>query len=350
MSLAVLAKLITPEGDIICMTTWDKQLIVDLDDEGLMTYYPQNIESVSSFAAAINAAIDDAELSVPLDELFTADDARRQFYAGTIVKIGYVDPHDLTNAWLHRYYEIGQVKIDGARARIELLGPEKRLETPVNVSLTQNCRYQFGDVMCGITIPVEIWTPFDTINLGDERRPSEESKEWWWAVQAGTGGVGTTGPYEPDWSTATSGQLVDNDVVWESFPARRVLGTVTAVTDARNFGADGIDIAPDYFGEGYVVWQTGRNAGEKQHIRYDGGDGSIIQHRPSLDVPEIGDTFYAVVGCRKRLTEDCVQKHDNKNRSSSKTLRFGGFPFLAPEEVTMSAPKNNPQRKNRPGD
>lgn len=339
MALATLIKIIVPNEKIICLTTWDKPLLVNLDGEGFETYIPSDIESVSQFSVSINAAIDDGEISVPIGDLFVADDIRRSFYNGSIVRKGYVDPHDLDNPFYYCYYETGQIKIEGLRIKFELLGPEKRLETPVNIPLTLNCRYQFGDEMCGINLEVEDWSPFDTINIGDERKPVGNSKVWFYAAEAGTGGIGTTGPYEPVWPT--SGDIIDNDIVWRSFPARRVMGVVTAVTDARNFGADGIDIGEDFFGEGYVIWLYGRNAGEKQRIRFDSGTGSIIQHRPCLDIPQIGDTFWAVVGCRKRLTEDCVQKHDNRHRSSSRTLRFGGFPFLAPEDVTATAPKEN---------
>lgn len=338
MSLAVLVKLVKTNGEVITLTTWDKSLLVDLDGDGILTYTPQDISGVTAFSASINAAIDDAELSVPIDDAFIGDDIRRQFFAGTKVYIGYVDPDDLANPWLHRYYEVGQVKIDGAEAKFELLGPEKRLETPVNVPLTLNCRYQFGDADCGINLDVPNWEPNTIYNEGDEIQPGDGGKLWFYASTAGTGGVGTSGPTAPTWAAGT---VVDNDIIWTSMRARKVLGVVTAVTDARNFGANGIDIVADYFAEGFIEWLHSRNAGEKQRIKFDSGTGSIIQHRPCLDVPQIGDTFYAIVGCRKRLTEDCVQKHNNAVRSISRTLRFGGFPFLAPEQSGASASKEN---------
>lgn len=108
--------------------------------------------------------------------------------------------------------------------------------------------------------------------------------------------------------------------------------TVTAVTDGRTFTASGISIANDYFGEGDLLWLTGRNEGERHRIKTDNGSGLITQHFPCLDLPQIGDTFDATPGCRKRLAEDCVAKWSNGNR-------FGGFPFLAPENVTATAPK-----------
>lgn len=337
-SLAVLVKLEKPNGEVICLTTWDKPLSVNLDGDGLLVYTPQNIEGVTTFSASINAAIDDSELTVPIDDEFIADDIRRQFYAGTQIKIGYVDPSDLANPWLHRAYEVGQVSKEGAKAKFELLGPEKRLERPVGVPLTLNCRYSFGDEDCGMNVNVNVWQANQTYNEQDEVQPVAGGKLWFYASSAGTGGIGTSGATEPVWAAGT---VIDNDIIWTSFNARKVMGVVTAVTDARNFGADGIDIANDYFAEGFIEWTYGRNTGERQRVRLDNGLGSIIQHRPNLDVPEIGDTFFAIVGCRKRLEEDCVLKHDNAHRSSSRTLRFGGFPFLAPEDVTATAPKEN---------
>lgn len=346
MALAVLVKLERPDGVIIPMTTWDKPLAVNLDGAGLMTYAPRDIAGVTAFSASINAAIDDAELSVAIDDNFISDDARRQFFNGTQVKIGYVDPDDLANPWLHRQYEIGEVHTEGVRIRFELLGREKRLEQNVGVPLTVNCRYQFGSVECGLNLNVPVWQPNAAYEFQDEVQPSDGGQLWYYASSAGTG-TGTSGPTEPAWSDSPT---LDNDIVWTAFAARRVAGIVTAVTDARNFAADGIDMAPDWFGDGMIEWTYGLNTGEKQRIRSDSGTGSIIQHRPCLDVPAIGDTFYAVAGCRKRLTEDCVLKHHNAERSSSRTLRFGGFPFLAPESSGVNAPKENNNKDNQKDD
>jgi hypothetical protein len=339
--LADLIKITRTDGIRICMTTWDFPITVDLGDgDGLMEFSPRNISGVTAFAASVNASIDDSELSTLVDSTIIADDVRRGFFQNAVIAVGYVDPDDPANPWLHRTYEVGECKIEGVTAKFELLGPEKRLERPWQVPLTLNCRHSFGDVDCGININVPVWQANHVYNEGDEVAPSDPtSKKWFYVLSAGTGGIGTSGPTEPDWSLITSGTGIDNEITWQSFDARKVLGVVTAVTDARNFGADGIDIGNDYFAEGYIEWLYGRNKGERQRVRFDNGLGSIIQHRPCLDVPQIGDTFFAIVGCRKRLAEDCVRKHDNQHRSSSRTLRFGGFPFLAPVSSSFSADK-----------
>lgn len=343
MALAVLVKLERPDGFTVALTTWDKPLVVNLDGDGLITYEPRDIEGVTAFSASINAAIDDSELTVAVDDNFVADDIRRAFFNGTQVKIGYVDPSDLGNPWFHRQYEIGEVHTQGVKVRFELLGPEKRLEQPVGVPLTINCRYEFGSVECGLNLNVPVWEANTAYEIGDEVQPTDGGQLWYYATFTGTE-AGTSGPTEPAWSDSPT---LDNDIVWTAFAARRVAGIVTAVTDARNFGADGIDVAPDYFAEGMIEWTYGLNTGEKQRIRSDSGTGSIIQHRPCLDLPAIGDTFYAVAGCRKRLSEDCVLKHHNAERSSSRTLRFGGFPFLAPESSGVNAPKENNNPRNK---
>lgn len=272
--VAVLCKVVRPDGDTITLTTWGTPLDVDLDGHGELTYAVADMQSVAAFQAQINGPIDDAELVVNIDgSTFIADDMRRTFFAGASVSIGYVDPLDLANPWLHRKYEMGQVKVNGPGASFELLGPEKRLEQPVGVPLTANCRFKFGDEDCGV-----------------------------------------------------------------SLAHLKIIDTVTAVTNYSTFAAaGGIIIYNDYFGAGELRWLTGLNTGEVHRIKTDDGAGNIVLQLDCLDLPAIGDTFEATPGCRKRLKEDCVEKWNNGDR-------FGGFPFLAPENVTATAPKSGKKK------
>ena len=330
MALAVLVKLTRPDGGIIALTTWGRDLIVNLDGGGAISYSPTQIEGISTFSAQINGAIDDSELTAGLETEFAADDIRRQFFAGTVVKVGYVVPTDLANPWLHRVYEIGRSQVEGARVRMELLGPERRLEAPVGRPLTANCPWDFGSAECGVNTDVTAWSSATAYALGAERKPVAGGKLWFRATVAGTSGGG-----EPAWAAGT---VIDGGVTWTSFNARRIGGTVATVTGGGAFTASGINIAADWFAQGLVIWLSGDNAGEKQRIHSDGGAGAITQRFSCLDAILVGDTFTLVAGCRKRLSEDCVAKHQNAAVSSSRTLRFGGFQHLAPENVTASAP------------
>jgi len=95
--------------------------------------------------------------------------------------------------------------------------------------------------------------------------------------------------------------------------------TVTGVTDKRTFTASAATQPADYFGEGIVTWLTGDNApGRHLKVREFSGGVFTLTLPTVLDI-QVGDTFQAVAGCRKRLEEDCRDKFNN-------VLNFQGEP------------------------
>lgn len=264
---------------------------------------------------------------------FTADRVRKGLFDGATVLIGIVDPDDLANPGKHRLYDVGQIRVEGASIRFELMGPEKRLEQNIGRSLTVNCPWNFGDAKCGISTSASAWAGSTAYAVGDEVTPTDLTALGWFRVTV----AGTSASWEPTWPGA--GTIVDGTVTWKFFRARRLTGTVSGVTSKRAFAATGVTVASDHFGEGMLTWLTGGNAGQIRRIRTDSGSGAFVIHIPSFDTIVIGDTFEAIVGCRHRIAEDCVTKHANAEASSSQTLRFGGFPFPAPEDVTMTSDK-----------
>jgi uncharacterized phage protein (TIGR02218 family) len=85
--------------------------------------------------------------------------------------------------------------------------------------------------------------------------------------------------------------------------------TVAGVTNKQTFSATGAE-PDDYYGEGIVTFTTGSNAGVSQKVRtYAGGVFTLIL--PMVLPVQVGDAFTAVVGCRKRLMEDCKAKFAN---------------------------------------
>jgi uncharacterized phage protein (TIGR02218 family) len=98
----------------------------------------------------------------------------------------------------------------------------------------------------------------------------------------------------------------NKDVTGETFTL-----TVTAVTDKQIFTASGAGQASDYFGEGIVTWLTGNNAGVAQKVRtFSGGVFTLVL--PMVLPIQVGDTFTALRGCRKRLS-DCVARANAVN-------------------------------------
>jgi uncharacterized phage protein (TIGR02218 family) len=94
-------------------------------------------------------------------------------------------------------------------------------------------------------------------------------------------------------------------------------GEVTSVTDRRTFAAN-LAPASDYYGDGLITWTSGANIGLSQKVRGFASSVFDLQLQAPFDI-EVGDTFTAIAGCRKRLEEDCRDKFDN-------VLNFQGEP------------------------
>lgn len=92
---------------------------------------------------------------------------------------------------------------------------------------------------------------------------------------------------------------------------------VTAVASAYEFTASALTQADDYFGEGFVSWLTGLNAGTPGHKVKTFAAGVVTLSEFAVFPIDIGDTFEIVAGCRKRWDADCRDKFDN-------IINFGG--------------------------
>lgn len=110
-----------------------------------------------------------------------------------------------------------------------------------------------------------------------------------------------------------------------------VNGTVTSVTSDLLFTASAMAQAADFFGAGEVRWLTGNNAGVTSISKAFASGGVFTLTTPVLRPIQIGDTFTAIAGCRKRLIEDCKTKF-------SAVLVFNGEPHRPlPNDLLKSA-------------
>jgi len=98
-----------------------------------------------------------------------------------------------------------------------------------------------------------------------------------------------------------------------------VAGTLTSVTSNRIFRDSSRAEALDWFGEGSIEFVTGNNAGATFKIKEYAANGTFTLALPAFSTVQVGDTYIAVVGCRRRFDEDCVTKFANE-------LNFGGEP------------------------
>ena len=111
-------------------------------------------------------------------------------------------------------------------------------------------------------------------------------------------------------------------------------GTVTTATSRQVFKDSALSQASDYFGEGEVEWLTGNNAGlfakVKTHVNSTGAIFTLMQPMPAT--VQVGDTFTAIAGCRKRLLDDCKTKFDN-------VLNFQGEPHRPGVDAITAVPE-----------
>lgn len=334
--LATLVLVTRPNGDKIGFTDWNDPLTVNLRGAGDVIYSPTGFNELSAFSAQINAPIDDREFKINIGSgMPTADMIRRGALDNSIVEIGYVIPTNLANPWFYCRYDFGQSDIKGLVGRFELMGTEKRLEQPVGYPLTANCPKNYGDQGCGIPTRANVWAATTAYAVDGLIKRLTGSGIFWFKATVG----GISGAVEPVWPTVLNGTVVDGTVTWKAIRARRLIGTVTSAPDRRTIVATGISVTSDYFGEGFITFQTGLNAGDIRRVKSDNGTGTLIIHQAAYDDIGVGDTFEALVGCRHRRVEDCITKHDNANNSRTKTLRYGGMDFLAGENITATAPK-----------
>ena len=113
-------------------------------------------------------------------------------------------------------------------------------------------------------------------------------------------------------------------------------GTVTGVTNKQQFTAAALNQATDYYGEGLVAWLTGANAGLSQKVKVHSGTGGVfLLMLPMPYTIVVGDTFSAIAGCHKRLTEDCITKFANVLNFQGEPHRPGIDSLTASPEVSV---------------
>jgi uncharacterized phage protein (TIGR02218 family) len=100
-----------------------------------------------------------------------------------------------------------------------------------------------------------------------------------------------------------------------------VTGSATSVASRYAFTDSTRTEVNDYFGAGEVLFTSGLNAGYRLLVRTYAADVfTFALPAPFAITP--GDTYTAVVGCRKRDLEDCKTKFNN-------IVNFGGEPHKA---------------------
>lgn len=109
-------------------------------------------------------------------------------------------------------------------------------------------------------------------------------------------------------------------------------GSVTTGTSQTVFRDSSRSETSDYFQNAKGVFTSGLNTGFQFHVDYWDATNKEFTLRMALPyVPQVGDDYDIVRGCRKRFQEDCIAKFDNAEN-------FRGFPGIPDVETFTKLP------------
>lgn len=234
---------------------------------GGTTYQPTSGFDASAIASRADMAVDNLEVLGVLEAGgITAESIEAGLWDGAAIEIRQVNWADLTmGAEILRVGELGNIQRRRGQYVAELRGLQQKLQNSIIRVIAPTCDAVLGDARCGV-------------DLGSD----------------------------PDF---------------------QVTGTVTAVTNRRQFTASALALPDDWFTGGDVVFTSGANNGVRMDVKHHLSGGSVELQLPLPYDIAIGNTFTITVGCDKTKAT-CVAKFDN-------LLNFRGFSFVPGQDQAL---------------
>lgn len=225
---------------------------------------------------------------------------------------------------------------DRGLATVEARDLAQFLEDTVGEVVTADCNRVLGDAKCGVPLSVPAWAattaytvrPAGDAKLGSIVKSTNPAHRVWFKCTR----PGTSGASEPAWDT-TPGNTTDEGgsplgPAWEAFTMWAGSGTVTGVTDARQFADTSLVEADDWWAsQGLLTWLTGDNAGvaiEVESYQQSGGQVGLEQAMPNAI--QVGDTYTISRGCDK--AGHCHAVFDNLKNKRAPGLAVPGTRVL----------------------
>ena len=256
------------DAEVFGWTSADRDKVIDGDE-----YLSAPGMSVASLVSSAGLAVDNTEATLLEGGVVTREDMLAGRWDGARFELFKYNWADLDpERDIHMAGTLGQWKKSQTNAWVaELRGPQQRLQQTIADPSTKTCRYRLG-------------------------------------------------------STAMPEGLCMKDLT--SFT---VTGSVSSVASKQQFTDSSRTEGDDYFGEGIVTWTSGLNNGLLAKVKTYAS--SVFGLALPLVFPiEVGDTYTAIAGCRKRLEEDCRDKFDN-------VLNFGGEPHRPTQDDMTKGPE-----------
>lgn len=256
-TLSTALKITRTDGTIFGFTSHDIDDVVSG-----VTYSANPGLDVTNIVISANAAVGNLELTTLHDGMvFTTKDIFNGVWknaAFTIFRYNYASISDGIDTLLGG--TLGECQIKLNQVVVELRDLRQYLQQPIGDVSSKTCRYRFGDSRCGVIL------------------------------------VGSPNAFI-------------------------VSGAVTGVTSNQVFVDSSRSEVQAWFDEGEITFVTGNNAGISAKVKsYTVGSPPIPTFTlalPLYGTVVIGDSYTAIKGCRKRLS-DCVE--------NGNVLNFGGEP------------------------
>jgi uncharacterized phage protein (TIGR02218 family) len=113
----------------------------------------------------------------------------------------------------------------------------------------------------------------------------------------------------------------------KSLASYTVTGTLSSVTDQRQFSDSGRGESADYFRYGLLTWTSGANNGLSMEVK-SFASGMFTLQEAMVGTVAVGDTYSVYAGCDKRLAT-CRDTYSN-------VVNFRGFPHVPGNDKMMS--------------
>ena len=280
-TIASALKITREDGNVFGFTSHDVDDVIPAGSPTGVTYYANPGLTLSSIVIASGCAVGTLQLTTIHDETtFLTVDILSGLWRNATFELFRYNYEAISDGIIPLLSgTIGEVEIKQNQVVAELRDYRQYLQHPVGDVSQKNCRYRLGDSRCAFDL---------------NQSPGN------WIVS----------------------------------------GTITDVTSNSVFRDSSRGEVGDWFGEGSITFTSGPNAGITRKVKaYDGigspsaGNGTFTLAISLLHNVDVGHTYTATVGCRKRFEEDCIAKFANQ-------LNFGGEPHRkGPNDVTKAPPQ-----------
>lgn len=254
---AMLLKLVRNDGTTYGFTSHSENVTISS-----VTYTAAYGFQASAIKIEAGLAVGNLELFAPDDDsVFTTKDVMNDMWRNaqfTLSRYNYKSPADGVDVRLFGY--VGEVRKGRGVIRVELLDLRQLMQQTVSIARSKNCRARLGDDLCGVNL---------------------------------ASGSPTT---------------------------YTVTGTLTGVTSNQVFRDSSRTEPLARFDAGQITFNTGNNTNVSRLVKTYAADGTFTVGVPLFGTVQVGDTYTAIWGCRKRI-DDC--------KDFNNVRRFQGEPHGA---------------------